>query len=195
MSPDDAVAIWEYVRENERRWERAEVCNDGLKAVYSDPDPLKLAPIIGLYHETFPEVEFTIHWRRCGEENAYYDEGSHRIVMCSELLPHGGSLVRFVLAHELAHAVIMQRNVPFTGLHETAADELATLVMIVLGRQEDVKTYAKYLLTLKNDLPPEAPYAEHDARSHALNRIIDGSNRNTAEWQRLTWAWLTILGV
>lgn len=193
LTPDDAVAIWEYVRENERRWERAQVCLDTQSAHYSNPDPLGTAPIIGAYRRTFPELDFTIHYRLCGEENAYYTPSTHEVVICSEYLERAPGVVRFALAHELAHAAITQYNIAYTGLHETAADELATLMLFTVDHLPDAAAMAQVLLSDKTDLPPSAPYAENDARAHQLLRLIMNLTMENGEGRRVVLTWIRLI--
>lgn len=109
---------------------------------WRNPDPLDLNRV-----ETammYPGVHTTIRWEKCGEVNAYYYPPEKVVIMCHELLSLRPSIIRYILAHELAHGVILQRGVPFTGSHEVAADELAALALINEGMSDDIMDAAKF---------------------------------------------------
>ena len=91
-------------------------------------DPYKLAPLL----QTMP-ASVAVTWRKCGQVNALYYVARAEVVMCNELKKLPDGVIRFIFAHELAHGVIYQNNVTYTGSEEWAADELAALVLIEMG--------------------------------------------------------------
>ncbi len=88
----------------------------------------------------------------CGNQNAFYSQPKNEIVLCYELIgdilkeskthaddeqtdkdfpvKYMTGVVRFVMLHELGHGVIRLLQLPITGREETAADELAAVVML-----------------------------------------------------------------
>jgi Zn-dependent protease with chaperone function len=95
---------------------------------------------------TFPGVQVTVEWQVCGQVNAYYYPGKRKIVMCEELREMDPGAVRFFFAHEMAHAIIMQLDLPIVVSHEAAADELAGLIMYLGGNAKDTLAAAVYFL-------------------------------------------------
>lgn len=90
-----------------------------------------------------------------GEPNAWYDPRNRRITLCYELIesirkvaPSGTSSagvsredairgpVLQVLFHESSHAVFHMLRVPILGREEDAADQVAALVLLHLGRAD-----------------------------------------------------------
>jgi hypothetical protein len=86
----------------------------------------------------------------CGDAEAYYDEDTHEIVLCYELIDsyyhlfsHSRALrarsarneaakgaTVSIFLHELAHALIDGWELPITGREEDAADQFSTLLLI-----------------------------------------------------------------
>ncbi|WP_267224978.1 DUF4344 domain-containing metallopeptidase [Dyella silvae] len=107
----------------------------------------------------------------CGDTNAYYFAPKAELVLCYELandiLSTGKKMareeqlskdfpqeyligaLRFILLHELGHALIDQLKLPITGREETAADEFAAVMLLqyidhneVRGTVENSLNYA-----------------------------------------------------
>lgn len=177
-------------------------------------DPYRLNDV---YHAMrTPGVEVSVEWEDCGEVNAYYYPRYKTVTMCRELLDLKPAFVRFVFAHELAHAVIMQRGIPFTGLHETAADELAAVMLSLYGFDRDVYAAGKVFYDLgvaevKAGEAVESWYDEHPGhkrRGAQLMCLANGSKTQDTfilddqgfyrctpyEWIRARYAWMTLLG-
>jgi Putative metallopeptidase len=95
-------------------------------------------------------LPFDIHviFEECGDPDSSYDEDTHRITICYELIDDynrlfsrtlktkterdvaaKGTLVSIFL-HEVAHALIHGWNLPITGREEDAADQFSTLMLI-----------------------------------------------------------------
>lgn len=108
--------------------------------------------------------EIEVVFKECGGPDSYYDEDSHEIVICYELIDvyselfsrtikartardeaAKGAVVAMFL-HEVAHALIDGWNLSITGREEDAADQFSTLMLI-------------------NGLPDSEEMALHSARS------------------------------
>ncbi len=150
----------------------------------------------------FPGVEFGVDWKDCGFENAFYHPSTRRVTMCNELRAHPAGVQRYILAHELSHAVIMQRDIPYTGSHEWAADELAGVILTVMGHSDDLIAGAEFWLSRGAD---ENPYDDHpgDVR-RALNLACmvwtrpatydeDGAGVCNTRWSHVLLAWVRLL--
>jgi hypothetical protein len=122
----------------------------------------------------------------CGGPDSYYDEHSHKIVICYELIDAysevffptietrtardeavKGAVVSMFL-HEVAHALIDGWDLPITGREEDAADQFSTLMLIngLPGGEEmamDGARSFKSLAVLEKDL--EKDYSD----SHSLD--------------------------
>lgn len=111
-----------------------------------------------------------IIWKRCRELNAFYSFQDRNVILCYELLDlpvaqeTRDGLIRYFLAHELAHAAIHQLDVPIVGSPEVAADELATLVLLILGYEDDLKVIVD-LWDANRD-----PMVDYDQHLHAWQR-------------------------
>lgn len=154
-----------------------------------DPDPLKLARV----HAAYAGLDYTVSWRSCGEFNAFYDPETHRVTMCSELLPYGAAVVRMILAHELAHAVITQLDIPYTGSGEAAADELAAVLMSIHGHQEDVLAMADFFKKHPLEVPGWDDHPDNDSRYWMLYRIARGSEVGSRDWHRISRTWARLV--
>src|SRR5262245_33029669 len=103
---------------------------------------------------TFPGMSVSVEYLNCGFINAAYFPveqiiwwgESPRIVhprtviLCNETLPEGVGFTRFIVAHEMAHAIVDQYRIPTTGSEEAAADELAAVIEIAGGHRDDIVT-------------------------------------------------------
>lgn len=136
-------------------------------------DPLHLDDVVE--EMRMPGVNTTIEWADCGEVNAYYTPSLQTVTMCRELLPYGGPFIRFVLAHELAHGVIRQRDIPYTGSQEVAADELAAVVLSLYHDQEAVLAAANFWFQQGNPEIPWDPHPGNVRRGYTLSCLADTS--------------------
>jgi hypothetical protein len=92
--------------------------------------------------------EMEVAFKECGGPDSYYDQDSHEIVICYELIDAyselfsgtfkertarddaaKGALVSMFL-HEVAHALIDRWHLSITGREEDAADQFSTLMLI-----------------------------------------------------------------
>lgn len=151
-------------------------------------------------HMRQPGVKVTIVTMDCGEVNAYYSPALRLVMLCNELEEvTSPAFTRFVLAHELAHAIIMQRDLPYTGSHEVAADELAAVILSLYGDQEAVMAAAAYFIESAQEDEPRDDHPGDLKRGFVLACIAKGSQGVTAdfctvEWPRLSRAWMRLLG-
>jgi len=147
----------------------------------------------------FEGVHTTYEWRDCGMVNAFYDPHRRHVLLCNELRDLEPGAVRYIFAHELSHGVIMQRGVPYTTSHEGAADELAALWLVVIGRADDVYAGARFWRGLGRD---ENPYDDHFSdlrRAHSLECIARGAQGKsfmcTLEYRRIVKTWIRLLEI
>lgn len=143
-------------------------------------------------------VEFATNWETCGQVNAFYNPEKKSVTLCTELLTVGGpAFVRFVYAHEIAHAVIIQRRIPYTGSHETAADELATVMLILYGDGAAVDEAAEFWWARKRDMPPWDDHADDKERGFRMACLLWGSRGENAgcyeRWVHSRDSWLRML--
>lgn len=177
MSPGDAAAIWSWAREMGRWSERAQVCTD----LADSPLPAQVT-----LHATFaqlaklaaklsdPRVHIEVEVKTCGQENAFYYPDTRTITFCTEMMKYGGA-ARFFLAHEIAHAYIVQLDLPFTGSHEAAADELASYLLIKAGMAKDVRAAGRYWReqAVLSNVPGYADHPDHDQRGWTMSCLAD----------------------
>ncbi len=168
----------------------------GYTAESSPADPLDLGLVVSAM--AYPGVDVAVEWQDCGEVNAYYDAGRHTVVMCNELPIDKPAVVRFVLAHELAHAVIQQLDIPYTTSSEGAADELATYTMLMAGWRDDVMTAADYTLQRNNPDFAVDPHPSDQRRALNMICLAQGSRglyspMCTVSWPRVVRAWNLLL--
>ncbi len=101
---------------------------------------LRQADIIGDMSADHPDIDFSVIWEPCGQENAFYFPESHTIHLCTELAADPGMAV-FAAAHEFGHAIAMQL---FDDDGEQSADALAALAMLDHGYQDDLVAAGLY---------------------------------------------------
>ena len=110
------------------------------QAVYRTVEELKKQIAIPL--------EIQVAFKECGGPDSYYDDDSHEITICYELIEaysdlFSGSIrartardeatkgaVVSMFLHELAHALIDRLDLAITGREEDAADQFSTLMLI-----------------------------------------------------------------
>jgi hypothetical protein len=126
----------------------------------------------------FIHLPAPLHLRaeECGESNAIYDDDDETATLCYEYADelarhaagaeqHGfsaddallGPLV-FIYLHEIGHALFHLLDVPILGREEDAADQVAALILLRVGR-----AFAK------DTLATTVWMYEHSAKSHVLD--------------------------
>lgn len=155
-------------------------------------------------HMSYPGVEVKVGWYRCGAENAYYYYQEKEVRMCVELIEAGvpNGVIRWIFAHEMAHAIIRQLDIPYVYSEEAAADELAGYVLYLSGNKQDISDAADYFATKHMNgyiVHPLADHPDHLKRAltikcHSLGRdgVLLGCPRS---WPRLVWTWNRLLHV
>ncbi len=147
---------------------------------------------------SLPGVQTGVTWRDCGEVNGYYLPIAHRVVMCNELRAFRPGLIRYVLAHELAHGIIQQLDVPITGTEEWAADELAAVMLLATGHGNDVLEGAEFWLSWNRPEDPFDPHLGDQRRFFDMACLVfthDGSvvRGCHASYRRSLSAWVRLL--
>ena len=156
-------------------------------------DEYKLAPLrLALV------ADIEVVWKDCGEVNGYYVIASKIIVMCNELKTLDPGVVRFVFAHELSHAVIYQRDIPYTGSEEWAADELATLILIQLGDYEALVATVDMFAASGGGEATATSHPSHERRALyisclALESLGQTQNQCMVDYTRTKAAWMKLL--
>jgi hypothetical protein len=116
--------------------------------------------------------EIEVVFKDCGGPDSYYDEASHEIVICYELIDVYSELfsrtvrertardeavkgaVVSMFLHEVAHALVDRWHLSITGREEDAADQFSTLMLI-------------------NDLPDGEKMALDSARSFKSLAVLE----------------------
>jgi hypothetical protein len=93
-------------------------------------------------------VDVGVRYAECGEPGAFYETGERRISLCLELverlaedfsssLEHDADLaeavtgaIRFIVLHEVGHALVDVLELPITGREEDAVDQLSAWLLI-----------------------------------------------------------------
>jgi hypothetical protein len=145
------------------------------------PDPMRDAFIATIEKMKLPGMEVEPLIIPCGQVNAAYISVTHQIVMCAETFELGPDVVRFVTAHEMAHAIIDQYNIPVPGSEEGAADELAA---VYFGMTGDALTILKAgVFWAEHPDAGENVWDDHQSsrkRAAVLMCLGDGANEDAA---------------
>lgn len=125
----------------------------------------------------FPDVDVEVRWIPCMTENAWYSLASHRITLCLELNETPAPV--FVAAHETAHAITIQLGLDMgqgpTAV-EDAADEVAALMLIDMGREDEVVNGALWFIRMALE-NVDATHSSHTERAYRLLCLVDGATR------------------
>lgn len=105
-------------------------------------------------------TDIAINFAACGTPNAFYDGQNLQITMCYELLMEAATLIAtpatteeetgalvlgvgtFFLLHEIGHALVHVLELPITGREEDAVDNLATLILLTGGDEDEAAIFA-----------------------------------------------------
>lgn len=145
---------------------------------------------------TLKGMHITFLFKNCGEVNGYYSPMNKTVTLCAEALDEGYSFARFIVAHEMAHAVIWQLDIPYTGSGEVAADELAAVVLGLSDQWYDVQNAANWFLLHAS---PPNPYDTHnydEKRFVVLTRMAWGARMGMGwdfMWDRAVHNWAILL--
>lgn len=167
---------------------------------FTTPDVDPIDEVAFAYGGVFPQLEGTTIWMKCGEMNAYYDPVTRTVILCEELrtLPIG--VQRMIYAHELAHAVIDQLEIPYTGLSELAADELSAWMFIHRGWGADVLEIGNFFRKMGG---LEDPFDLHPSnlRRAVTFLCLETQSRGygfpgcPTSWPHVDQAWRKLLGL
>ena len=103
-----------------------------------------------LEYMVMPGVEVSVRWIDCKMPGGSYNVDKKRVTMCNETLALGPGVTRFILAHEVSHAIITQLDLPITGSPEDAADELAAVALGLRGYTGDLLEASKWFGTMQD---------------------------------------------
>ncbi len=127
-----------------------------------------------------------VFWTPCGTANAAYYTPFGPIELCLELNETPAPV--FAAAHEAGHALVWQLGMdvdPDAEAGERAADELAALFLIEMGRPDDVVGGARWFMS-SPDRKSDGVHPQHRLRAWELLCLVDGSEpTGTAECQVL----------
>ncbi len=118
-----------------------------------------------------------VFWRPCGQENAYYSLPNGPIELCLELNDTPAAV--FAAAHEAGHALVYQLSLPIDDdaqADERAADELAAIFLIEMGKMDEVAGGAKWFME-DPDRRPDGVHPAHRLRAWELLCIMSGSEK------------------
>lgn len=123
--------------------------------------------------------DIIITFKECDEPNAYYDDKTHQITLCYDLIDDyynlfsdrlkdeakldeavSGTLIHTLL-HEIGHALMDAWELPITGKEEDAADQLSALILIEEteeGEQVALDSALSFKLYADFDIGEERPY-------------------------------------
>ena len=81
--------------------------------------------------------DFHISIQRCGKQNAFSDQGTGDITICTELWDslHKEGLdkaIFFIIFHEMGHTMLDLWGLPLSD-NEDAADEFSTIFLMMIG--------------------------------------------------------------
>lgn len=153
------------------------------------PDPYGLQSIVDSME--YPGVVTKVKWVDCWQVNAFYDPRAMEVQLCNELKPLPKLVIQGFLAHELAHGVIFQRGIPYTGSEEFAADELAFLVLHLSGRDDVLRALADFYANSARPEHPRDPHPSDNRRVFMAQEMSYGLDSNY--YRRVLWAWATLL--
>jgi Putative metallopeptidase len=152
--------------------------------------PLAKTPVVAYYQGKYPVRDITmasdvlkygtelakesnvgtIQFVDCGTVNAFYIPASNTVVVCNEIAffvgiyaghEYVGPVLRYVVLHELTHAVIRHRNLHIQVYEESVADQLAAMILIENGHADDVIDSVAWFLLLEAAGGVDAPTDPH----------------------------------
>lgn len=131
----------------------------------------------------------------CGQENAFYEPDTDTVIICTEMAAETDATVRFVVAHEFAHAVVAELKIAHVT-EEASADELAAVILLGNKDRDAVIAAANWFM----DLPPTRTDGVHPPaleRARMLVCLDDGLDGPLAAdpncvmyFRRATAGWL-----
>ncbi len=124
---------------------------------------------------TLPGMEIHAEVVKCGFVNAFYSPMYKALIICQELVEQYPTIVPAVVAHEMAHAIIHQLDVPITGSEEDAADELSAVVLGNTGHADDLLEVALWFKATKDNGDVTDTHSPSSRRAWTFACLADGS--------------------
>lgn len=131
------------------------------------PVPAYLAEVSAEWKDTFG-LDVQVRSKHCGSENAFYTFATKEVTMCDELFGQP-LLARWVLAHELGHALMDKFDIPWVAA-EDAADELA---MLMATEDESYAAARWFMLEVGGE---DGEHSSGLDRAGAILCYLDGSS-------------------
>ena len=154
-----------------------------LTAESSGPTPAQIAAeqseVVEYMLEDTAAGGVKIEWAACGVENAWYWWGGGPIHMCLEL--DNSPAPVFAAAHEAGHALVdglglyVDPHNPYG--QEQAADELAALFLIEMGKYDAVVGGAAWFMRDFETRSRDGVHPPHAARARELLCLVDGGEQ------------------
>lgn len=136
-----------------------------------------------------PGVSAGVALADCGEQNAFYSPDDKLIVVCRELATEAEGTIRFIVAHELGHAVVHQYGLPVIGSEETMVDEFAFLALIDSGHTGDLVSVAAWFASHpRADVPTDDHPSPQRRAAVALCFAIGTLSKNSECGRRVVAA-------
>jgi hypothetical protein len=151
----------------------------------------------------FLPYNLPVTFTSCGVPNAFYDPTQVAITMCYELLDQAAEFVSseekssdelwqavtgtgtFVMLHEIGHALVHLLEIPITGKEEDSVDNLATLILLTGGEEDEASLFAAlghwsslayYMESNEAELPFWDEHSLSSQRMYDIACLIYGSN-------------------
>lgn len=130
--------------------------------------------------EGTPAEDTRVNWVPCGFENAFFQPPLGPIELCLDLDPNAAV---FAAAHEAGHALVFELEMYTEAdlrdpeFHERAADELAALFLIEMGKEDELVGGAQWFM---KDLFEEGDgvHPQNNERVWHLLCLEEGSRRD-----------------
>ncbi|GKS58529.1 hypothetical protein YTPLAS18_20560 [Nitrospira sp.] len=155
---------------------------------------LRLLEFAEAYSSFSLPSKLTVTAEECDHANAYYNSVTRTVTICYELMRHleqvafkdyprpreraqaemviEGAL-KFILAHEVSHALIDVLQLRFTGREEDVADQIATIGAIASGVSTSFLAGALWFFdTANTDLSEQAFADEHSFQKQRLYNVM-----------------------
>lgn len=149
---------------------------------------------------TLPGMEVSVEVMPCGQINAFYYPPMKAIVVCREALELDPGVLRFFIAHEMAHAIIDQYDIPVPSSEEAAADELAAVALIGMGDKVAVVDVSMFFANHPDTEDVWDDHQSHAKRAASALCLVAGSEAVALlpdcgdKFHHAARTWLRLLG-
>lgn len=131
------------------------------------------------------DAEISAEWQDCGMINAFYFPWDSHIVLCNESIYNSPGHAVFEAAHEMGHALVDKRGLPVDGdpkAEERAADELAALALIEMGKLDELQAAGMYYRSqISEYVPADDPHPDYETRAWEIMCLGDGAEDGNPE--------------